>query len=204
MQRTSHYVRRPLTRDVGRKYMKNTDTHHSVPFKSPYSSPINDVIACVLTIAIALAVFPLKDAKDASLYYLINNRGPTQWFILYLIIRNISATVMARRIPFLPDLYFRQSFAFALFPFLIGFIGTVQGLGAALGGFGNFLASGNADQMKNAVVEIFKGIGISLDTLYLGLLGTIICIGLYVQALAGRIKHNCVSSPQPPNDGSNA
>lgn len=182
--------------------MNNNETYQSVPFKSPYSSPINDVIALTLTLAIALAVFPLKDAKDPSLYYLINNRGPTQWFILYLIIRNISADIFAMRVTFLPDLFFRQAFAFALFPFLIGFIGTVQGLGAALRGFGNFLASGNVDQVKSAVIEIFKGIGISIDTLFLGLLGTIICLGLYAQALSRQIKHSGVSSAQSCGDRS--
>jgi hypothetical protein len=105
-----------------------------------------------------------------------------------------------RRLPH-PHPRFRQAFAFALFPFFIGFIGTVQGLGATLVGFGDFLASGNADQMKNAVIEIFKGIGISLDTLYLGLWGTIICLGFYIQILAGRLKHACVPSAQPLDDG---
>ena len=182
--------------------MNNIEGQHTVLFKSPYASLLNDLIALVLTFATAYAVTVFKETENHHIYSLINNRGPAQWFILYLIFRNISATMLAKRRAFLPDMHFRQAFAFSLFPFFIGLIGTVQGLGAAVSGFGHFLGNGagTTDQIKSAVYEIFTGIGISLDTLFLGLLGTIMCLGLYVQALAGRIKHNGAMPEQTPND----
>ena len=175
--------------------MKSNDTHQTVQIQSPYASLLNDFIALASTLAVAYAVTFLKDTENRHVYLLINNRGPAQWVILYIIFRNISATMLAKRRAFLPDLYFRQAFAFSLFPFFLGLIGTVQGFGKAVNGFGGFLGSGNAEQIKNAVVEIFKGVGISVDSLYLGLWGTLVCLGLYVQTLSGRIKHSH-SSPE--------
>ncbi|NLB65797.1 MAG: hypothetical protein GX803_04945 [Lentisphaerae bacterium] len=54
---------------------------------------------------------------------------------------------------------------------ILGFIGTVQGLSAAVGGFGDFL-SGAADlgAIKGAIADVTIGLGVAFDTTFLALM----------------------------------
>lgn len=54
---------------------------------------------------------------------------------------------------------------------ILGFIGTVQGLGGAVSGFSNFL-SGAADlsQIKEAISNVTIGLGVAFDTTFLALM----------------------------------
>jgi len=54
---------------------------------------------------------------------------------------------------------------------ILGFIGTVQGLSSAVGGFGDFL-SGAADlaAIKGAIADVTIGLGVAFDTTFLALM----------------------------------
>ena len=53
---------------------------------------------------------------------------------------------------------------------IFGFIGTVQGLGAAVGNFGEFLqGDGDLAAIKGAMSDVLKGLGVAFDTTFLAL-----------------------------------
>lgn len=54
---------------------------------------------------------------------------------------------------------------------ILGFIGTVQGLGKAVSGFADFLAgSAELSQIKGAIAEVTIGLGVAFDTTFLALI----------------------------------
>jgi biopolymer transport protein ExbB/TolQ len=53
---------------------------------------------------------------------------------------------------------------------ILGFIGTVIGVGAAVGGFADFLSGAQQiDQIKNALTGVTKGLAVAFDTTYVAL-----------------------------------
>ncbi len=54
---------------------------------------------------------------------------------------------------------------------ILGFIGTVQGLGGAVSGFSSFLAgSAELSQIKDAIANVTIGLGVAFDTTFLALM----------------------------------
>jgi biopolymer transport protein ExbB/TolQ len=54
---------------------------------------------------------------------------------------------------------------------ILGFIGTVQGLGGAVSGFSNFLAgAAELSQIKDAIANVTVGLGVAFDTTFLALM----------------------------------
>ena len=54
---------------------------------------------------------------------------------------------------------------------ILGFIGTVQGLGSAVSGFSNFLAgAAELTQIKEAIANVTIGLGVAFDTTFLALM----------------------------------
>lgn len=69
---------------------------------------------------------------------------------------------------------------------VLGFIGTVQGLGAAIGSFGSVLAqSGDMSQVKEALKGVTAGLSVAFDTTLEGLVAA-----LAVQLLLTLLKKN--------------
>ena len=58
---------------------------------------------------------------------------------------------------------------------ILGFIGTVMGVGAAVGGFAQFLAGAQEiDEIKSALTGVTGGLGVAFDTTFVGLLLSVI------------------------------
>ena len=179
---TRHKVSGPLTRDES-----NNMKTELCPPKSPFSSRFLDISTLILTSAVywvtSLHNMPFQDWFDWCCN-LLHKRGPIQYLIVYFTIRNLSAAIIAKTRKELPDYFFRQFFAYSFFPFLLGLVGTVMGLGQTIVGFVNLLNSGDIHSTKEALTMIISGAGVSLDTLYLGLCGTLCPLPIYIQMLS--------------------
>jgi len=155
--------------------------------KSPFSSRFLDASTLMLTAAVfwitSLHNMPFQDWFD-WFFNLLHKRGPIQYLIVYFTIRNSLAIIIAKTRKELPGYFFRQLFAYSLFPFLLGLAGTVMGLGQTIVGFVDLLNSGNVDSSREALTMIIRGAGVSLDTLYLGLCGTLWILPIYIQILS--------------------
>ncbi|MBN2310799.1 MAG: MotA/TolQ/ExbB proton channel family protein [Candidatus Hydrogenedentes bacterium] len=58
---------------------------------------------------------------------------------------------------------------------ILGFIGTVVGVGSAVGGFAQFLAGAQeVDQIKTALGSVTSGLGVAFDTTFVGLLLSVV------------------------------
>ena len=160
------------------------NTEMNISPKSPFSSRIIDITAILLT----AAVFWVTSLRNTPFlewaFRLLHERGPVQYLIIYFTNRNLLAVIIAKTRKELPEYYFRQLFAFALFPFFLGLLGTVQDLGSTICGFVDMLTAGNVKSLKDAISIFPRGAAISLDTLFLGLLGTVFSLGLYTQTLS--------------------
>jgi len=72
---------------------------------------------------------------------------------------------------------------------ILGFIGTVMGIGDAVGGFANFLSAGTQeiDQIKNALTEVTKNLAVAFDTTLVALLLSVIVM-IFVSYVENREK----------------
>jgi hypothetical protein len=155
--------------------------------KSPFSSRILDISTLILTAAVywvtSLHNTPFQHWID-WFFHLLHQRGFIQYLIVYFTIRNLLAVLIAKTRSELPEYFFRQLFAFSFFPLLLGLAGTVTGLGATVAGFISLCHAGDIHSTKDAFSAILRGTGISLDTLYLGLGGTLWILPVYIQTLS--------------------
>mgnify|MGYP003592300656 CR=1 FL=1 len=154
---------------------------------SPFSSRWLDISTFLLTVAVYWITSQKHTAWNHWIewfYGLLHQRGPIQYLIVYFTIRNLSAAIIAKTRKELPGYFFRQFFAYSFFPLLLGLVGTVTGLGRTIVGFVDLLNSGNVDSSREALTMIIRGAGVSLDTLYLGLCGTLWILPIYIQTLS--------------------
>lgn len=164
--------------------------------KSPFSSRILDICSFALTSAILLLVPLLEGPQLKWLTVLLNERGFAPMLVLYFVSRNVMAVIIAKTRKELPNCYFKQLLIFSIFPLLFGFIGWVQGSSAVVAGAGDFLtSSGELEEVTTAIGQMFTGSGIAIDSLFLGLCGTVICLGLYAQSLSSKKKIIQQTSP---------
>ena len=170
---------RTLTLDV-----RNMNTEINVPPKSPIFSPIIDVTTLLLTAVIYWATSLGSTPFQKLVHGLLHDRGAIQYVITYFIIRNIMAVIIAITRKELPPYYFKQLLVLSLFPFFLGLLGAVQGMGAGIGGLVPLLVTGKELVLKDVIGTIALASSMSLDALFLGLLGTILCLGLYVLSLS--------------------
>ena len=169
--------------------------------KSPFSSRILDISTLVLTFNL-LWMISLLDAtqlKWVATFFL--RRGALPYLIVYFVLRFILAIIIAKIQKTLPAYYFRQLFAFSLFPLLFGIIGFIQGLTGVVSGAGHLFAYGMLEELKASVSDIFLGFGIAFDSLFLGLWGTAICLALYIQSLSSSKKVVQQAGPGYPPQG---
>ena len=154
---------------------------------SPFSSRWLDISTFIFTVAVYWITSQNHTAWNHWIewfYGLLHQRGPVQYLIVYITIRNLLAAIIAKTYKELPKYFFRQFFAYSFFPLLLGLVGTVTGLGQTIVGFVNLLNSGDIHSTKDAFAMIIRGAGVSLDTLYLGLCGTIFILPVYIQTLS--------------------
>jgi len=205
------------------------------------------LVGLIGTVVVAAAVTPLKDTKLNYLWAIIRDRGPVQYFELFMAFMIASFIVMKARIvrnqlgviasgPIGPSIDFsddeqvqdlresvarREEFAWSILlnrieralalwlgskdvsrvaswaeaesdrdvtasdssyatvrvliwalP-ILGFIGTVMGLGQAVSGFAKFLAgAAELTQIKEAIAKVTIGLGVAFDTTLLALVLT--------------------------------
>lgn len=72
---------------------------------------------------------------------------------------------------------------------ILGFIGTVMGIGDAVGGFAHFLSAGTQeiDQIKNALTEVTKNLAVAFDTTLVALLLSVVVM-IFVSYVENREK----------------
>ena len=162
----------------------------NAPPKSPYISPTIDITAIILTVAVYWLISLINTPFFKVVHQLLNYRGPIQHIITFIVIRNVVAVLIAKTRKELPAYFPRQLFVFSLIPLLLGFIGAVQGLASAFGGITPYLISDKEIVIKDILGNIAIGTAVSFDTLFLGLMGTVLCIVLYAMSLS--LTHKCV------------
>ena len=134
-------------------------------------------------------------------YRFLNERGLAQQLALYIIIRNILAVAIARARKVLPECYTRQLFAFSVIPFMLGVVGAIRVTTMAAGGLAYYLASSPAPTTEDAYSGLLRVMGMSMDNLLLGLIGTIISLYLYVLALTSKNMVVQQAGPAHPPQG---
>ena len=162
---------------------------------SPFSYFYIDIICIILTL-LFYWIISLIDAPFFKWFYaLIQQRGPIQYLIIYVVIRNVVSVIIAKTRKELPVIYFKQLCIFSFMPLLFGLIGAVQGLGAGFGYTAPYLASDKVIVLKDILANIVLAAAVSIDTLFLGLLGTVFCLGIYTNSLS--LTHKCVQQSGP-------
>ena len=154
------------------------------PPKSPIFSPIIDITTLVLTAAVYLATSGGSTPFQKLVYTLLHDRGAIQYVITYFIIRNIMAVIIAISRKELPPYFSKQFLVLSLLPFFLGLLGAVQGMGSGVGGLVPLLITGKELVLRDVIGTIALASSMSLDALFLGLSGTILCLGLYVLSLS--------------------
>jgi hypothetical protein len=101
----------------------------------------------------------------------------------------------------LPPYFSKQLLALSLFPFFLGLLGAVQGIGSGVGALGPLLVKGQELVLRDVVGTIALASTMALDALFLGLLGTILCLGLYVWSLSRITTVVQQASPACPPHG---
>jgi hypothetical protein len=160
------------------------NTEMNISPKSPISSPVIDITSLVLTAAVYLATSLSGTPFQKFVHSLLHDRGAIQYVITYFIIRNIMAFIFAITRKQLPPYYSKQLLVLSLFPFFLGLLGAVQGMGTGIGGLVPLLVTGKELVLRDVIGTIALASAMSLDALFLGLLGTILCLGLYVWSLS--------------------
>lgn len=143
----------------------------NVVSKEPYAigSPMAGAIAGVLTILTAIVASQFKDGSTVLqyIYGLVTRRGPTTLLILVVAYNVAFTLIVARRWKGRLSTPCLLSYPLAsLLPFLIGVLGTLQGLAQVL----YYLATPELDRARLAL-----SLGVSLDPL---LLGACVSLGL--------------------------
>ena len=151
---------------------------------SPFSSRLLDIS----TVIICLLVLWLPSAVDVgsmqSLHRFLNERSFAQQMTVYVIIRNLLAAGIALKQKKLPDCYARQLRAFSIFPILLGITGAIRVTTLAFVGLADYLARSPSPTTEGAFSGLLAVMSLSMDNLVLGLIGTIIGVGLYYQAMS--------------------
>ena len=150
---------------------------------SPFSSRILDISAIVLCLFVLWIPSRVDSINMQWLHRFLNERGLAQQLALYIIIRNILAVAIARTRKVLPDCYIRQLFAFSVIPFMLGVVGAIRVTTMAAGGLAYYLASSPTPTTEDAFSGLLRVMGMSMDNLLLGLIGTVLSLFFYVLAL---------------------
>lgn len=134
----------------------------------------------------------------------VHERNPAEVLVLYSVIRNTLATLIARKHKQLPDYVRNQFLVFSLFPLLFGAVGTVQSLGAAIGGFVQFFANPNKipnveTYFHKVTIQVVTDFAHALDGLFWGLLGSLYSFCLFLQFLP---HLNITRSTNPESESS--
>lgn len=168
---------------------------------SPFSAWYLDILTLILAAILMGIVYQRGNSWLGWFYHLLFERGLLQFFIFYFFLRAVVAYFLAWRRKSLPAAFSKQLLGFSFLPLLLGLVGMIQGIGRTIAGSAMFYDSNELIDIKKAILEMLIGAGISLDTLFLGLLATIFCLGLYNQAVTWTQKY---ISPQvadtPPVD----
>ena len=183
----------------------NTETNN--PQKSPIFSPIIDLATLVLTALVYWTTSLGSSPLQKWVHTLLHDRGAIQYVITYFIIRNIMAVIIATTRKELPPYFSKQLLALSLFPFFLGLLGAVQGMGSGVGALMPLLVTGKELVLRDVIGTIALASTMSLDALFLGIFGTILCLWIYVwslsktktivqQAVAGYPPQS-VGSPEP-------
>jgi len=160
------------------------NTEMTIPHKSPIFSPVIDVTTLVLTAAVYLATSLGSTPFQKLVHALLHERGAIQYVITYFIIRNIVAVIIAITRKELPPYFSKQLLVLSLFPFFLGLLGAVQGIGSGFSALMPLLVTGKELVLRDVVGTIALASAMALDALFLGLLGTILCLWLYVWSLS--------------------
>ena len=119
------------------------------------------------------AVVGLLDGTPAQYYHeVVNERGPVAYIVLFLGFYVGGFAVATRIRGDYSDTLILGLFIYALLPAIVGFTGTVLGIGSSVsGGALYYLQSTSADvSAMEAVPEVLKGIGTACNPFLLGLL----------------------------------
>ena len=104
----------------------------------------------------------------------MHDRGPASFAIIFSSFYIMLMAILARRDPDRSPLLVIGLFIFALFPPLIGLLGTVQGIASILAGYVEHLqAEPTAAQMFQIKRNTFIGLAVANDLFFLGLLTTL-------------------------------
>ena len=151
---------------------------------SPIFSPIIDIASLILTAIVFWATSLGDSPLQKWVHSLLHDRGAIQYVITYFIIRNIMAVIIALTRKEQPPHFSKQLFVLSLFPFLLGLLGAVQGMGSGVGALVPLLVTGKELVLRDVIGTMALASTVSLDALFLGLLGTILCLVLYVWLLS--------------------
>jgi len=177
--------------------------------QSPPTTPFSARLLDISAISLCLLVLWLPSRFDVMsmqwLHRFLNERGLAQQLALYIIIRNLIAVGIARTRRELPDCYTRQLLAFSVLPLLLGIAGFIRVSTYAAGGFGNYLAHSPDPTTQGAFSGLLLVMGMSMDNMLLGLIGTVASFFFYVQSLTtkkmivqqGVPGYRRQSAPQP-------
>ena len=148
--------------------------------KSPIFSPIIDLATLLLT----ALVYWTTSWGNSWVHTLLHERGAIQFVITYFINRNILAVIIAVNRKEIPPHFSKQLFALSLFPFFLGLLGAVQGMGSGVGDLVPLLITGKELVLRDVIGTVALASTMSLDALFLGIFGTILCLGLFVCSLS--------------------
>ena len=153
---------------------------------------MSSIILCLFTLWIPSRI---DMAGLQWLHRFLNDRGFAQQLALYIIIRNILAVTIAKTRKVLPTCYTRQLLAFSIIPLLLGIVGAIRGITITVGSLAYYLEfCPNSPTSDGAYSVLLRAMGLSMDNLLLGLIGTFISCFFYVLALTSKkmIVQQCV------------